>query len=197
MQDVHDLQDNRQDSVSLQDRISTLNSHQLRICSKIRDHLIHQQEHETGRCSCNNLEPVHMFFSGVGGTGKSYLIETIRAHENGDKLKFAVTAPTGLAAFNVGGVTIHRLLQLPIKHESNTAYWPLPKDSRKVLTATLKHVKLFNVDEVSAMVSSLNRVVWFNERSVCWQTCYSFHPSKGLTCLNPSITKRSNLNWVA
>ena len=69
-----------------------------------------------------------MFFSGVGGTGKSYLIETIRAqvleiwHANKeDKLKCAETAPTGLAAFNVGGVTVHRLLQLPIEHESNTA----------------------------------------------------------------------------
>ena len=162
MQDVHDLQDNRQDSVGLQDRISKLNSDQLRIFSKIRDHLVHQYEHETDRCSCDNLKPLHMFFSGVGGTGKSYLIETIRAqvleiwHANkGDKLKCAVTAPTGLAAFNVGGVTVHRLLQLPIEHESNTAYWPLPKDSRKVLCGTLKYVKLFIVDEVS-MVSSLN-----------------------------------------
>ncbi len=40
LQDVHDLQDNRQDSVRLQDRISTLNSDQLRIFPKIRDHLI-------------------------------------------------------------------------------------------------------------------------------------------------------------
>ena len=86
-----------------------------------------------------------MFFSGVGGTGKSYLIETIRAQvleiwhaNNGDKLKCAVTVPTGLAAFNVGGVTVHRLLQLPIEHKSNIAYWPLPKDSRKVLCGTLK-----------------------------------------------------------
>ncbi len=53
-----------------------------------------------------------MFFSGVGGTGKYYLIETIKAqvfemwHENGDKLKCAVTAPTGTTAFNFGGVTI-------------------------------------------------------------------------------------------
>ena len=54
----------------------------------------------------------------------------------------AVAAPTGLAAFNVGGVTIHRLLQLPIEHENNTAYWSLPKESQKVLYATLKSLKL-------------------------------------------------------
>ena len=43
---------------------------------------------------------------------------------NTDSPLCAVTAPTGLAAFNVGGVTIHRLLQLPIEHEGKTAgYW--------------------------------------------------------------------------
>ena len=34
-----------------------------------------------------------------------------------DGLTCAVAAPTGLAAFNVGGVTCHRLLQLSIQHE--------------------------------------------------------------------------------
>ena len=65
-----------------------------------------------------------MFISGVGGTRKSFLIKAIRAlvldmwHDKEESLLCAVvTAPTGLAAFNVGGVTIHRLLQLPIEHE--------------------------------------------------------------------------------
>ena len=71
------------------------------------------------------------------------------------ELTCAVAAPTGLAAFNVGGVTIHRLLQLPIEHENNTAYWSLPKESRKVLYATLKSLKLLIIDEIS-MVSNLN-----------------------------------------
>ena len=57
-----------------------------------------------------------MFVSGVGGTGKSFLIKTIHSlvlqiwHKKTDSLLCAVTAPTGLAAFNIGGVTIHRLL---------------------------------------------------------------------------------------
>uniref|UniRef100_A0A1X7VTR6 ATP-dependent DNA helicase n=1 Tax=Amphimedon queenslandica TaxID=400682 RepID=A0A1X7VTR6_AMPQE len=38
----------------------------------------------------------------------------------------AIVAPTGIAAFNVGGLTIHRLFQLPIEHEGMTArYWAL------------------------------------------------------------------------
>ena len=52
--------------------------------------------------------PVRMFVSGVGGTGKSFLIEAIKALVNSiwplDTLVCAIAAPTGLAAFNVGGI---------------------------------------------------------------------------------------------
>ena len=68
----------------------------------------------------------------------------------------AVAAPTGLAAFNVGGVTMHRLFQLPIEHSARAAgYWALPKQSQKVMKTTLSNVRLFVIDEIS-MVSSLN-----------------------------------------
>ena len=67
-----------------------------------------------------------------------------------------MAAPTGLAAFNVGGVTIHHLFQLPIEHEGQTAgYWSLPKTSQKIMRTTFQHAKLFIIDEVS-MLSSLN-----------------------------------------
>ena len=68
----------------------------------------------------------------------------------------AIAAPTGLAAFNVGGVTIHRLFQLPIEHEGKQAgYWSLSKAAQKVMRSTLHSLKTIIVDEVS-MVSSLN-----------------------------------------
>ena len=64
-----------------------------------------------------------MFVSGVGGTGKSFLIEAIKALVISvwplDDLVCAIAAPTGLAAFNVGGTTIHRLFQLPIEHSAS------------------------------------------------------------------------------
>ena len=101
-----------------------------------------------------------MFVSGVGGTGKSFLIEAIKALIADiwptNNLTCAVAAPTGLAAFNVGGITIHRLFQLPVEHEGKTAgYWSLPKPSQKLLKSSLSKVKMFIIDEVS-MVSSLN-----------------------------------------
>ena len=125
-------------------------------------------EHEDGACSCRQLHPLQMFLSGVGGTGKSFLIHTIRAQiadiwkDTPDTaMTCAIAAPTGLAAFNINGVTVHRLFQLPVEHESKTStYWPLPKDSVKIMRAGFKHVKfiyisLIIIDEVS-MLSSLN-----------------------------------------
>ena len=51
-----------------------------------------------------------------------------------DDISCAIAVPTGLAAFNVGGVTIHRLFQLPIDHEGKQAcYWSLSKAAQKVI----------------------------------------------------------------
>lgn len=66
-----------------------------------------------------------------------------------DTLICAVAAHTGLAAFNVGGVTIHHLFQLSTEHEGQTAgYWSPPKTSQMIMRITFQHVKLFIVDEV-------------------------------------------------
>jgi hypothetical protein len=52
----------------------------------------------------------HLFLTGKAGTGKTTFLKYIR--ENSFK-KMAVVAPTGVAAINAGGVTIHSLFQLP------------------------------------------------------------------------------------
>ena len=97
------------------------NPDQKRIFNIIQSHLLHQKQHETNECHCDNLKPLQMFISGVGGTGKSFLIEALKLlvgniRPSKDKT-VAVAALTGLAAFNIGGLTIHRLFQLPIEHE--------------------------------------------------------------------------------
>lgn len=44
------------------------------------------------------------FVSGVGGTGKSYLIKTVKAFIE-TEIKKDVAAPTGISAFNIQGMT--------------------------------------------------------------------------------------------
>lgn len=52
----------------------------------------------------------HIFLTGKAGTGKTTFLKYIR--ENSQK-RLAVVAPTGVAAINAGGVTIHSFFQLP------------------------------------------------------------------------------------
>ena len=162
MHDVLDLQQNESDRPSLEELVSSLNADQSRVYEQVKAHLEHQVLHECDCCQCKDLKPLHMFVSGVSGTGKSFLIKTVRALVSRlwdgmtNSTPCAVTAPTGLAAFNVGVVTIHRLLQLPIEYEGRAAgYWRLGKEALKVMCASLSQLRLLIIDEVS-MVSSLN-----------------------------------------
>ena len=53
----------------------------------------------------------HLFLTGKAGTGKTTFLKYIR--DNCFK-KAAIVAPTGVAAINAGGVTIHSFFQLPM-----------------------------------------------------------------------------------
>ena len=52
----------------------------------------------------------HLFLTGKAGTGKTTFLKYIRDHTF---KKLAVVAPTGVAAINAGGMTIHSFFQLP------------------------------------------------------------------------------------
>ena len=158
MQDVHDMKD-KSDDLTLDDRVRMLNDDQRRIFDNIKAHLFHQIKHESGQCYCT-LQPLRMFVSGVGGTGKSFLIHAVKCLKDSlwptDYISCAIAAPTGLAAFNVGGVTVHRLFQLPIEHEGKQAgYWSLSKAAQKVMRSTFRSLKMIIVDEVSWFLASI------------------------------------------
>ena len=196
MQDVQDMNDSSDDDITLDERVQMLNMDQKRIYEKVKMHLLHLLSHESGECSCD-FKPLRMFVSGVGGTGKSFLIHALKSliHKiwPSSDLSCAIAAPTGLAAFNVGGMTIHRLFHLPIEHEVRQAgYWSLSKASQKVMKSTLRSLKLVIVDEVS-MVSSHNLAYmhlrleelfgghdWFGSKSiVCFGDLLQLPPVNG------------------
>ena len=167
MDELFDMNKHQGTEFTLDERVRMLNADQLRIFKKIRDHLVHQQLHESKSCICE-LKPLCMFVSGVGGTGKSFLIEAVKLLINdlwpSKKLRCAVAAPTGLASFNVGGVTIHRLFQLPIEHDGKTAgYWALSKEAQKVMKTYLNNVKMFEYLRLEELFSTNN---WFGGRNM-------------------------------
>ena len=98
---------------------------------------------------------LRLFVSGFGGTGKSFLIENVvkwnKCVRNKDT---AVTAHTGIAAFNIKGLTIHRLLQLPVKQGETPPYKALSAPAIKEIRKTLQNVDVIIIDEIS-MVSNI------------------------------------------
>ena len=90
----------------------------------------------------NVAEPLHMIISGTAGTGKSFLINCLKALL---KDSVRVAAPTGVAAFNVQGCTLHSLLHLPTKGE----FRKLQGEQLQNLQETLTGVRYIIIDEMS------------------------------------------------
>ncbi|KAH7904132.1 hypothetical protein BJ138DRAFT_1019549, partial [Hygrophoropsis aurantiaca] len=59
--------------------------------------------------------PLHMFMTGIGGSGKSYVVEALVEffHRCGASEQLLLSAPTGSAAVLINGYTIHALTFLP------------------------------------------------------------------------------------
>ncbi|XP_065894145.1 uncharacterized protein [Dysidea avara] len=138
-----------EDIVDVESMIESLNEDQRRVFDRVSTHL--QAQHSSA--ISNHPQPLCMFVSGCGGTGKSFLIKTLKAwiHSSLEK-HAAITAPTGIAAFNVNGLTIHRLLQLPVEHGKTPKYRSLSDEAIKIVRQKLQQLVLLIVDEVS-MVS--------------------------------------------
>lgn len=93
-----------------------------------------------------------VFLTGKAGTGKSTFLKYIR---DNIKKKYVVLAPTGIAAVNVGGVTMHSFFRIPLKpllpDDPDFAVKRLrermkyPKDLRKLI----KDLELIIIDEIS------------------------------------------------
>ena len=99
----------------------------------------------------------NIFVTGRAGTGKSTLLNHLSW--NTDK-QVVIAAPTGVAALNVGGQTIHSLFRLPIGVIADHAIDQLP-ELRKLLntidTLVIDEVSMVNADLVDAIDRSLRQ----------------------------------------
>lgn len=87
-----------------------------------------------------------VFLTGKAGTGKTTFLKKVVAES---KKRVVVVAPTGIAAINAGGVTIHSFFQLPLhpfipgmKIESKFAF---SKEKRSII----KTIDILVIDEIS------------------------------------------------
>ena len=89
----------------------------------------------------------HIFITGRAGTGKSTLLNHLAAKT---AKNIVIAAPTGVAALNVGGQTIHSLLKL---HLGVIATSPLRQSDK--LKTLLRQLDTLIIDEISMVNADL------------------------------------------
>ena len=93
----------------------------------------------------------HVFLTGKAGTGKTTFLKYIRQHTHKNVI---VAAPTGVAAINAGGVTLHSLFQLPFDPYLPGVSNPLKKNFFRFSAPKmdlLNQLELLIIDEVSML----------------------------------------------
>jgi hypothetical protein len=105
----------------------------------------------------NILGPIHQkhkypyfFITGSAGTGKSFILNLITKDLSSKKNNYLLMAPTGVAAQNIGGETIHSSLRI---HETSGCFQSLAFHDHNFFES-LKNIDTLIIDEVS-MVSAL------------------------------------------
>ncbi|MDY6853132.1 MAG: helix-turn-helix domain-containing protein [Thermodesulfobacteriota bacterium] len=99
----------------------------------------------------------NIFLTGKAGTGKTTFLHNL--HRNTAK-RMIITAPTGVAAINASGVTLHSFFQIPFgpfvpgseTYERNTQRWfRFSKEKRRIIQS----LDLLVIDEISMVRADL------------------------------------------
>jgi len=138
--------------------LNTAQRRAFEICaSKFREIL------ETANGGTATFEPLRLFLTGPGGTGKTYVVNCLKIlmerYGRGHCIRFL--APTGTAANLINGQTIHSGIGLKVADRSDNHQdgWDLcatiSAGKKAELTAEWKHVDFALIDEVSMMGQDL------------------------------------------
>lgn len=92
------------------------------------------------------------FLTGNAGTGKSYVLRKILEYFEDHNQRFFVAAPTGIAAVNVGGITIHKLFGLTPKTDLLRAP---EKSAVSDACQAFNHSRILIIDEISMCSAAL------------------------------------------
>jgi ATP-dependent DNA helicase PIF1 len=105
----------------------------------------------------------HLFISGKAGTGKSTLLTEFTKREY--KKKYAIVAPTGIAAMNVKGSTIHKFFRFPPLDMINIETYHISRKNEKVLNT----IEMLIIDEISMvrvdMLDAIDRSLRKNRKN--------------------------------
>lgn len=112
-------------------------------------------------------DPFYCFLSGGAGVGKSYVTKALyqaalkyyntRAGDDFHQVKVLMLAPTGKAAYNIKGNTLHSALAIPAC-QSLRDYKLLDSSRLNTLRCQLGGVKLIYIDEISMVGNTMFNV---------------------------------------
>ena len=105
------------------------------------------------------VKPHHVFFSGSGGVGKSYIVkmlhtDTVKLFQCSQQIKpenvpILLTAATGVAAHNINRITVHSAFMLNDRNKAGTTYYNLGLDTLSTLQTHLEQLMVVIIDEIS------------------------------------------------
>ena len=105
------------------------------------------------------VKPYHVFLSGSGGVGKSYVVkmlhtDTVKLFQCSQQIKpedvpILLTAATGVAAHNINGITVHSAFMLNDRKKAGTTYYNLGSDTLSTLQTHLEQLMVVIIDEIS------------------------------------------------
>ena len=120
------------------------------------EHIIQTVLKRPNTKDANNAERLNMLLHGPGGCGKSVVVRAAAHMLRQGGVGTIIAAPTGVAAWNINGVTLHSCCLLPVVNQSYGKACDVPLPSGPLL-ATLRSiwnlVSVLFVDEVSFISS--------------------------------------------
>ena len=146
---------------------------------KIRQH-VQSMQHSTAE---DRPDPLHLFVTGGAGSGKSFLNEFVhefltRAHTGFAGTPAVLTAPTGAAAFNIKGNTLHRACNLRVDHcraagDARVTYKPMQARQLQEMRVLWSGVRYLITDEISMVsIETLSFVDrWEHMYALCFISC--------------------------
>ncbi len=96
----------------------------------------------------------NVFLTGAPGAGKTYVLNQYLDHLKNYGVEAAITAPTGIAASHIGGMTLHSFFGIGIR-ESLSQYDIENLTEKKYLWERMKNLKVLVIDEISMLPPNL------------------------------------------
>ena len=135
--------------------VNSLNSKQRKVFN-----VVHKWDKDYVKCNGHNGEPVYIFLSCSGGTGKSHLVKvihntilkTLLYHcKDPEKPGVLLLGSTGISAVDIGGTTIHSGLSI----KPGIELLGLNNKSKAASRNKLSEAKFLIIDELSKVLSNL------------------------------------------